>query len=86
MNKILAKIGLVMNFSKNNWFNLGILIIFSIGVGSWIKFQYETLKIERYKAEQSAFNWASDSSLGRRLIGSKELGKFASHFWDLFDY
>lgn len=77
----------IIDFLKNNWFKLGILIVLAVGVGAWIKFQYETLRIERYQVEQSAMSFmAKYGSLPNEVVGSKELLKFRSHFWNLFNY
>lgn len=85
----------------DNWLRLFIVLAVSFSLGIWAYIQLETLKLERWKAEQAAVQWVLSLELKDALrsnlmfeldprdmvrMGQREAQKFREHLWSLFDY
>jgi hypothetical protein len=75
-----------MNWLKQNWFKLSILIAAVLAIAWWEIIQWKYYELERYQTQQSAMNWAWTDGRARDIVGTKEGQAFKQSFWGLFNH
>ncbi|MDP3792943.1 MAG: hypothetical protein Q8Q89_04440 [bacterium] len=76
-----------MNWLKENWFKLGMLIVATSFVIGFIFINYQEYNLERVKIEMDALEWATKNAPHsfEKFIGRRELENFEKQYWRLFN-